>query len=66
MTRVDREIALALLKRLWQRELITETLYLAARGSRLFDSKNFADGEKPLENALTGKEKLQNEHSENP
>lgn len=41
MTEVDREIALALLRRLRQRKLITETAYTAACSSRFFDSKNF-------------------------
>ncbi len=41
MTEVDRDIALALLKRLRQRELITEAEYIAACNSRFFDSKHF-------------------------
>ena len=41
MTEVDREIALALLKRLWKRELISEETYVSARSSRFFDKRHF-------------------------
>ena len=41
MTEVDRDIALALLKRLRERELITQTQYAAACGSRCFDTRRF-------------------------
>lgn len=41
MTEVDRDIALVLLKHLWERELITEEVYLAACKSEVFDRKNF-------------------------
>ncbi len=41
MTEVDRDIALALLKSLWKRELITEEVYIAACNSKYFDRKNF-------------------------
>ena len=41
MTEVDRDIALALLKSLWKRELITEEVYIAACESEVFDRKNF-------------------------
>ena len=41
MTEVDREIALALLKRLWKRELISEETYVSASSSRLFDKRQF-------------------------
>ena len=36
MTEVDRDIALVLLKRLWQRELISEETYVSACNSRFF------------------------------
>ena len=41
MTEVDREIALALLKRLWKRELISEETYVSASSSRFFDKRQF-------------------------
>ena len=41
MTEADRDIALALLKSLWERKLITEEVYLAACESEVFDRKNF-------------------------
>lgn len=41
MTEVDRDIALALLKSLWKRELITEEVYIAACESEVFNRKNF-------------------------
>lgn len=41
MTEADRDIALALLKSLWERELITEEVYIAACNSKVFDRKNF-------------------------
>ena len=41
MTEVDREIALALLKRLWKRELISEETYVSASNSRFFDKRQF-------------------------
>lgn len=41
MTEVDRDIALVLLKHLWERELITKEVYIAACNSKYFDRKNF-------------------------
>ena len=41
MTEVDREIALALLKRLWKRELISEETYVSASSSRFFAKRHF-------------------------
>ena len=41
VTEVDRDIALALLKRLRQRELISEETYVAACNSRFFDRSAF-------------------------
>lgn len=43
MNEMDREIGLILLKRLWQRDLISEDLYHSARCSRLFDRRRFAN-----------------------
>lgn len=48
MTEVDRDIALALLKSLWKRELITEEVYIAACESEVFDRKNFT----PVKNSF--------------
>ena len=41
MTEVDREIALALLNRLWKRELISEETYVSASSSRFFVKRQF-------------------------
>ena len=41
VTEVDREIALALLKRLWKRELISEETYVSASSSHFFDKRQF-------------------------
>jgi hypothetical protein len=41
MTELDRDIALALLKRLREREVITQEEYIAACNSRVFDSRRF-------------------------
>ena len=41
MTEVDREIALALLKQLWKRELISGETYVSASSSRFFDKRRF-------------------------
>ena len=40
MTEADRDIALALLKSLWERKLITEEVCIAACNSKVFDRKN--------------------------
>ena len=41
MNEIDREIGLILLKRLWQRNMISEDRYLSASCSRFFDRKHF-------------------------
>lgn len=41
MNNVDRDIGLALLKRLLTRELISEETYVSACNSRFFDKKRF-------------------------
>lgn len=43
MTIVDRDIGLALLKRLMQRGLISEETYVSACNSRFFDANHFSD-----------------------
>lgn len=52
MTEVDRDIALALLKSLWKRELITEEVYIAACESEVFDRKNFTPVAEPFETEI--------------
>ena len=42
MNEVDRDLSLALLKRLWQRGLISEETFVSASNSRFFDRKRFA------------------------
>ena len=41
MNEVDRDLGLALLKRLWQRGLISEETFVSASNSRFFDRKRF-------------------------
>lgn len=50
MNEIDREIGLVLLKRLWQRDFISEEIYHSASRSRFFDRKRFVHyaGEEPL------------------
>ena len=51
MNEIDREVGLILLKRLWQRNMISEDLYLSASCSRFFDRKHFTHyaEDKPLQ-----------------
>ena len=49
MTKADRDRALALLKRLRERELITEDIYIAACNSEVFDEKNLSPMVEPFE-----------------
>ena len=42
MNDIDRDIGLILLKRLWQRDFISEEHYLSASCSRFFDRKHFS------------------------
>ena len=49
MTEVDRDIVLALLKSLWERELITEEVYIAACNSDVFDRKDFTPAAESFE-----------------
>lgn len=41
MNEVDRDLGLVLLKRLWQRGLISEETHVSACNSRFFDKKRF-------------------------
>ena len=52
MNEIDREVGLILLKRLWQRNMISEDLYLSASCSRFFDRNHFTHyaEDKPLQN----------------
>lgn len=52
MTEADRGIALALLKSLWERKLITEEVYLAACKSEVFDRKDFTPVAEPFETEI--------------
>ena len=52
MTEVDREIALALLKRLWKRELISEETYVSASSSRFFDKRRFTSDAEAMEEIM--------------
>ena len=52
MTEVDRDIALVLLKHLWERELITEEVYIAACNSKYFDRKNFTPVAEPFKTEI--------------
>ena len=51
MNEIDREIGLVRLKRLWQRNFISEDLYHSASHSRFFDRKNYTHKaeDKPLQ-----------------
>ena len=60
MTEVDRDVALTLLKRLRQRELITEAVYAAACNSHFFDSKNFTDYSEHANSNQVGKDAQNN------
>ncbi len=42
MNEVDRDLGHVLLKRLWQRELISQQTFLSACNSRFFDKKHFS------------------------
>ena len=52
MTEVDRDIALVLLKHLWERELITEEVYITACNSKVFDRKNSTPVEESFETEI--------------
>ena len=49
MTEVDRDIALVLLKHLWERELISAETYVAACNSRFFDKRRFTSDTETVE-----------------
>lgn len=61
MTIVDRDIGLALLKRLQQRGLISEETYVSACNSRFFDANRFSDYAEPDENISAQEERLNDE-----
>jgi len=47
MTVVDRDICFALLKRLYQQNLITHDTYISCCNSRIFDIKHFSSYAEP-------------------
>ena len=61
MTIVDRDIGLALLKRLQQRGLISEETYVSACNSRFFDANRFLDYAEPDANISAQEERLNDE-----
>ena len=52
MTEVDRDIALVLLKHLWERELISEETYVSACNSRFFDKRRFTSDTGAMEEKI--------------
>ena len=52
MTEVDRDIALILLKHLWERELISEETYVSACNSRFFDKCRFTSDTEAMEEKI--------------
>lgn len=62
MTIVDRDIALALLKRLMQRGLISEEIYVSACNSRFFDANRFSDYAESDENISAQEEQPNDEY----
>ena len=60
MTIVERDVGLALLKRLMQRELISEETYVAASHSRFFDEDRFSDYAE-ADNTHSAQEEQQND-----
>lgn len=62
LTEMHRDIALALLKRLKERELIGDETYISACNSRFFDSKNFTNYFECTERNQKGKGAQNNEY----
>ncbi len=57
MNEIERDLSLALLKCLWQRNLISEETFISASNSRFFDRKRFshyAEADVPIPNKETG------------
>lgn len=61
MTIVERDIGLALLKRLKQRNLISEETYVSASHSRFFDLSRFADDAQADDHHSTQEEPINDE-----
>jgi hypothetical protein len=59
---MDRDIALVLLKRLKERQLIGDETYVSACNSRFFDSKNFTDYSEHANSNQVGKDAQNNEY----
>lgn len=64
MNEIDHEIGLVLLKRIWQREFISETLYHSASRSRFFDRKHFIHyaEDKPLQEQAQKEDQQHDDH----
>lgn len=57
MTEVDRDLGLVLLKRLWQRQLISEECYISACNSHFFDRDRFTLHTAPHGENLEGEDR---------
>ena len=62
MNQVDRDIGLALLKRLWHRKLISEEAYHSACRSRLFDRTRFENNAQESANIPGGEGAGRHDH----
>ena len=63
MTEVDRDIALVLLKHLWERELISEETYVSACNSRFFDKRRFTSDTGAMEEKIVEEDET---HDDDP
>ena len=63
MTEVDRDIALILLKHLWERELISEETYVSACNSRFFDKRRFTSDTGAMEEKIVEEDET---HDDDP
>lgn len=63
MTEVDRDIALILLKHLWERELISEETYVSACNSRFFDKCRFTSDTEAMEEKIVEEDEI---HDDDP
>lgn len=63
MTEVDRDIALILLKHLWERELISEETYVSACSSRFFDKRRFTSDTVAMEEKIVEEDEI---HDDDP
>ena len=63
MTEVDRDIALILLKHLWERELISEETYVSACNSRFFDKCRFTSDTEAMKEKIVEEDET---HDDDP